>query len=94
MFSEGEGFPCPRCQRLTGTPGTEDDAITPEKDKLEVLEQKLQESESKLETTVVVKKYLSASFHDYFYFETPFKHVQTFIYLRLFVQVIFNCPNY
>ncbi|XP_028402037.1 uncharacterized protein LOC114524978 [Dendronephthya gigantea] len=53
MFSEGVGLPCPKCQRLTGTPGSENDSLTPEKEQLEVLEQKLRESESKLESTVV-----------------------------------------
>lgn len=38
-----------------GTPGSEDDTITQQKVKLDILEQKLQESESKLETTVVVR---------------------------------------
>lgn len=54
MFSEGVGLPCPKCQRLTGTPGSENDPLTPEKERLEVLEQKLRESELKLESTVVV----------------------------------------
>jgi hypothetical protein len=58
MFSEGEGIACPRCLRLTCTSGSENDTLTPEKDKLEVLEQMLQDSESKLETAVVVRKYL------------------------------------
>ena len=56
MFSEGDGVSCPKCQRLTGTPGSEDETISQQKVKLELLEQKLQESESKLETTVVVRK--------------------------------------
>jgi hypothetical protein len=53
MFSAGEGVACPKCMGLTDSP--EEDAHTPENDKLEILEQKLQESESKLETTVVVR---------------------------------------
>ena len=56
MLSDGDGLSCPRCQRLTGSPSSEDDAFTQQKIKLDILEQKLQESESKLETTVVVRK--------------------------------------
>jgi hypothetical protein len=62
MFSAGEGVACPKCMGMTDTP--EEDVHTPENDKLEILEQKLQESESKLETTVVVRDYVPLYFID------------------------------
>ena len=57
MFSEGVGLLCPQCMAITGTPASEEETVNPEKERLEVLEQKLQESESKLETTVVVRNH-------------------------------------
>ena len=56
MFSAGEGIACPKCLRLTDTPGSEEDQQAAENAKLGILEQKLQESESKLEATVVVRQ--------------------------------------
>lgn len=60
LFGEGERLPCPKCMQLTITPSSEDVTLSPDKDRLQVLEQMLEESESKLETTVVVRKYMSS----------------------------------
>ncbi len=60
MFSEGQGLTCPRCLKLTDTPG-EDDACARDNSELQALEQKLEESQSKLETTVMVRNSITRS---------------------------------